>query len=326
MNWLRPETMRTATLAMLGFAGLAACSAGGGDDDLGPAGPTPQPYPEVSTTPGAEEGLARLNMYRRLAGLPEVQGDNSGEYACEGHLDYLLWEAENGKGTCYLSHTEPNHSNPHYSPENETAGKNSVIACGVNMGFKQTLSEAVDMWINTLYHRLPLLDSGLTTVGFASKNGVNCINYRPGTDTANKAERAIVWPADGMYDVPTTFVGFEAPCPTLPDNPLATNGADCSPSGFIPSVSWYRWGKMSAEPVVNLINEATGEAVPLLAWYGDGVSGHDPAKGYTPSTISMVPQDELAPNTIYRIEVDAAPGDAAPQSVRSRFTTGDRKK
>ncbi len=323
MNCLRLETMHAAALAVLAVMWGAGCSASA--DDVGSSGPTPQPYPNANTPgPTAEDGLARLNEYRRLAGLSEVQGDNSGDFACEGHLDYLIWEAANGKGSCYLSHTEPNHSNPHYSPENETAGKNSVIACGSTMGMTQSLQQAVDLWINSLYHRLPLLDSGLTTVGFASKEGFNCINYRPGTDKANKADRAIVWPADGMYDVPTSFVGFEAPCPTLPDNPLSTTGFDCKASGFIPTVSWFRWGKMTGEPVVNLIHDGTGESVALLAWYGDGVSGHDPAKGYTPSTISLVPQEKLEPNTTYRLEVDADPGGDGAQSIRTRFTTGDR--
>ncbi|MBI5533541.1 MAG: hypothetical protein HY898_12555 [Deltaproteobacteria bacterium] len=335
MMSIRPNLMHVVSAIALG-AVLCACSAsnddsggwtpGGGDaGDDGTTPPEPKPYPAWSKGGTADDGLARLNEYRTLAGLAPVQGNNDAAHACEGHLDYLIWESKsNGKGQCYLSHTEPNHSNPNYSADNENAGKNSVIACGYGSNGDQGLAEAVDLWINSLYHRLPLLHAGLTEVGFASKQGWNCINYRPGTQKT-KAAAAVIWPPAETYDVPTDFVGFEAPCPTKVDNPLATNGMDCQGSGFIVTASWNNWGGFQSVQSVDLIEDATGTPVPLLVWYGDGVVGHDPAKGYTPDTISIVPQASLAANTKYRVDIKATVGGDA-SNVLTSFTTGDRIK
>jgi hypothetical protein len=316
--------------AGIAVAGLTACSSddsgwqpGGGAAGEPPAPPEYPPANELGQGT-AEDGLAKLNEYRLLAGLEAVTGNNDASHACEGHLDYLIWESQNGKGTCYLSHTEGNTANPNNSTVNETAGKNSVIACGWRSDGKlQALPDAVDMWINSLYHRLPLLNNGLKEVGYASKGGYNCINYRPGT-TKTKTEKVVLWPPDTMLNVPATFIGYEAPCPTKPDNPLSTNGQDCAGSGFIVTASWYGWNGFTAADQVQMFDEANTE-VPLLVWYGDKITGHNPAAGYTPDTISLVPASALAKNTKYRVVIKASPGGEA-QELEATFTTGERTK
>ncbi len=319
-----------AIACLTGALLAAACSSSDGDDGGGSSPPAPPVYPQPAVSDETpDDGIARLNHYRELAGVPPVSVDTGVmSEGCANHIDYLIWEHENNsKPICFLSHTEGNHNNPFYSPENEQAGKDSVIACGVSTEGMQSMGQAVDMWINSLYHRLPLLHNGLHTIGYASKDGYNCINYREGT----KAELVppVTWPPDGMVDVPTTFAGYEAPCPTIP-SPLSSNGINCPGSGFIATASWFGYGTdqlttfRNSDPSARLINEATGQEVPLMWWWADRVPGHDPAPRYMKDTLTLVPSDPLPPDTTFRAEFEGSISEE-PTTLQWRFTTGTRE-
>jgi len=167
----------------------------------------------------------------------------------------------------------------------------------------------------------------LTKVGAASIQGYNCFNYNAtGNTTVLKLDHPVLWPANGMTDVPRSFGGNEGPCPTNPTDPTA--GGSCAAAGFIISATYYGWGTNRASALtsvanVTLTDTGTQAAVPLLTWYADGVSGHDPAHGYMRDEIALVPQAALTANTTYRVDVDAVvSGAAAPLSWS--FTTGTR--
>ena len=339
---LRPIALGLVQVgSLLGLSLAVACSSandgesvggggGGGSSGGGGSGAPPSVYPPSSTPVEAtDEGIAKLNEYRALAGLPTVAVDmGTPSVGCANHLDYLIWEHENNnRPRCFLSHTEDNHDNPFYSPENETAGKNSVISCGYGTG-DQSLGMAVDLWINSLYHRLPLIDTGLETIGYASKAGYNCINYRGGTKPT-ELEVPVLWPPDNMSDVPRSFAGFEAPCPTKTDNPLATNGMDCPGSGYLITASWFNWGNeyvsifKNSSPTARLVDAASGAEIPLLVWYADRLGGHDPAPKYTLDTLTLIPEASLPPNTQLRVEFDGTINGEAT-SLRWSFATGTR--
>ncbi len=202
-------------------------------------------------------------------------------------------------GACVLLHDEPDETNPHHAPLHEEAGVGALLACdreGLGLG------RAVDRWVNSLYHRLPLLDPGLRRVGVATYAGFACLHYASGTVELT-TERHVVWPPDGTTGVPRAFAGREQPCPTTPSDPQDTPATNCPASGFVLTSTWYgpqgphttAW--TTEAPV--LVRE-DGESVPLLAWYADGVAGHDPVKGLIPRTVAWVPASSLAGETGYR--------------------------
>jgi hypothetical protein len=319
--------------ANAGTSGGGSTSIAGGGSATGGAGGASSAlvYPPAAGTGDVVAGVEQLNRYRATLGLSSVTLDEASSTGCSGHLDYLIEEAETRGQMGYLEHTESNTSNSHYSAANEQAGKQSDIAWGQRGGrgnaVGQSFGQAVDLWINGLYHRHPLLDPGLVKVGGASKQGYNCMNYgAAGNTTVLKPASAVLWPADGMTDVPRTFPGNEGPCPTVPADPL--NATSCDGSGFIISATFYNWGSnrtsaIGAVTSVVLTNTSTNMPVPLLTWYADRVADHDPARGYTPDEIALVPAASLAQSTTFRVDIDATVSGNATKLSWS-FTTGTR--
>lgn len=309
-----------------GSSGAAGASGGGG----GSVAPN-LVYPPAAGAGDVADAIEQLNLYRTALGLSAVALDEASSAGCEGHLRYLIEEAQTRGQRGYLEHTEMNHDNSHYSPQNEQAGKDSDLAWGQSGGpggaKGQSLGQAVDLWINGVYHRRPLLEPGLKKVGAASIDGYNCFNYNAAGNTVPmKIDRPVLWPADGMTDVPRAFGGNEGPCPTHPSDPLASGS--CGASGFIISATYYNWGTNRASAItaiggVTLTNAATQANVPLLAWYADGVADHDPARGYMRDEIALVPEAALAASTSYRVDIDAVVS-GSPAQLSWTFTTGTR--
>jgi hypothetical protein len=297
---------------------------------MGPAeAATSVAYPAVVVGGDVAAGIAHLNDYRATLGETAVTLDPTSSTGCEGHVAYLI--AEQGiAGQVLLTHDEPDKNNPSYSVANEQAGLQSDLAYGQDgRTGPQSLARAVDLWVNGLYHRHPLLDPGLVKVGAASSGGYNCLNYQAAGNTViNRLNAPTLWPPNGMTDVPRTFGGNEGPCPTLPANPLAAG--TCVASGFIPSATFYNWGTSRSSAITSvasatLTDTTTGAAtaIPLLAYYAGGIAGHDPAAGFMVDEIALVPMASLPASRKLQVDIVAVVrGTQTPLSWT--FTTGTR--
>ena len=104
--------------------------------------------------------LEILNAFRTTAGLPPVKLDPALVGPCEKHAHYLRKNLGHPSTEGLGMHDE-DPKLPGYSAEGQKAGKASVITLTT-----EPLA-AVPVWMNTLYHRVPLLDPRLRTVGFA---------------------------------------------------------------------------------------------------------------------------------------------------------------
>jgi hypothetical protein len=133
-----------------------------------------------------------------------------------------------------------------------------------------------------------------------------------------------------MTDVPRAFGGNEGPCPTAAD---PVNATACAAGGFIPSATFYGWGTNRASAVralsaATLTDVAAGTVVPLFAYYGDMVAGHDPAPGFVRDEVALVPQMSLGANRVYRVQLTGMfQGAQAAESLTNlswQFTTGTR--
>lgn len=322
--YFHDAVLRTLIAFALSSACLCACggqAVPGTDAGTDAGAGTPYPKPDSSSTT-LQQGLDRLNLYRRAAGLSPATTDGAVSAACLGHLQYLATEASN-TGGCLLLHNEPNTANPYYSPEHQQAGMGALIACVPPSAGGLRLARAVDRWIGSLYHRIPLLSPSLASVGVAEHGGYVCLNFEQGTGPMSEVQ-LVTWPAPGMVDVPVGFPGRENPCPTTPTNPQATPAEQCPSSGFILTATWFGPPGSGAFSSVlpASVTTSTGAGQPALALYADGVN--NPVPGGLPRTIAFVPGAQLPVQSTVHVNLQGVL-DGVQRDAVWEFTTGIRQ-
>ena len=111
--------------------------------------------------------------YSRLKISEELGG------GCRLHAEYLVKYPEQAAAWPDAHEQYPDKEG--FTPEGNRAGLSSVIAPGVASGV-----EAVDAWMATFYHRLPLLDPGLLRVGYALEGGVAVLDVMVGSSSPRR--------------------------------------------------------------------------------------------------------------------------------------------
>lgn len=259
----------------------------------------------------ASDGVTHMNWVRESVGLGTVTEDPALSAGCARHLDYLT-QLSAEVGSPQLAHEE-DLSKSYASAEGNEAGINSVLSIG-----EGEIADAIDGWMETLYHRLPLIHPGLTVIGVAVSGRYSCLQYRPGTDGSVDAPHEIFWPPADIEETSRTFGGAESPCPTV-DDPLA--GGSCPGSAAIASIGLNGWGALDAV-TATLRNVDTGVDVPLYRVYYDGGPSVHEQRGYVDGTVALVPPPDSALElALYEATVNATVA-GTPQTYRWRFRTG----
>jgi hypothetical protein len=74
---------------------------------------------------------------------------------------------------------------------------------------------AVPSWINTVFHRIPLLDPWTVDMGYGGATGCDAIDIGRGTSTV-PTSTVVVFPYNGQTNVPPSWSGLEGPEPPAP--------------------------------------------------------------------------------------------------------------
>jgi hypothetical protein len=266
----------------------------------------PEPTGEVGA-----DAVARLNYWRLQLGLEPVTEDPSQSHGCQVHLEYLQ-QLSAELGSPQLTHDE-DLSKPYASEEGNQAGMDSVLSLG-----PEDIDAAIDGWLNTLYHRLALIQPGLSTIGvaYAEDGRYACLQYRPGTDSSVDAPHPIMWPAPDILQTAQTFNGNESPCPTT-DDPF---GSPCPGGAAIASLGLNGWGTIS-DATGSITRLDTMEEVPLIHVYFDGGPTEHEQMGYLQGSIALIPEPgTMLARAPYEVRVDASL-DGTPTTWRWRFQT-----
>jgi uncharacterized protein YkwD len=162
----------------------------------------------VTPTAAQQSALTRINFYRNATGLPSANLCSACDLAAQAHSDYQA-------ATSALAHVE-------------TAGTPGFT--GVNpgdrllyFGYDQNTSEDADMsadpvhsiddWVNTLYHRVPILTYSYADVGWgANAAGYSTQDFGNKHGTSPAARQMTLYPYNNQVDVPLVFNG-EGPNP-----------------------------------------------------------------------------------------------------------------
>ena len=160
--------------------------------------------------------LAHLNQIRRSAfegrveKVPELKLEREICDAAQKHAEYLVQNPE--QADKWPDAHEEYRDKPGYTPEGHWSGNHSNVVSGLD-----DAKEAIDGWIGTFYHRLPMLTPELVRIGWGQAGQMAVLDVSSFV-TPPATSWVVVFPYDGMSDVPPHFVGIEHPNP-VPEEP-----------------------------------------------------------------------------------------------------------
>jgi len=295
----------------------------GGDPDAdatGDDGPLPDVVPELPgdggplgpPAPGeatAAQELAHtlvLDRRQRAGTIPITMGAPL-NLAAQRHADYY-----NRHATLYQSSgLSPHAQNPDWEDGYTGEGLGQRLAeAGVAggsgsyevMAFSGTTEGAIDGWMDTLYHRIPLIHPSAERWGYGEVLTGAKVQVGDFVYGNTGATEPAFWPPRGATGVATAWWGNEIPQPPLPQG-------ESYPSGPIITVSFPK-GQGGAVTSATLKVKSTGAEVPIMV--------RDPGNdSWLSSSWAMYAFDPLEGGTTYVVEFVGA----TTQSWE--FTTGN---
>jgi len=251
----------------------------------------------------AAKVVERINLYRKAAGVEPVSVDPALTKGCSAHAAYLVANVDHPSTEGLGLHAE-DAKLPGYTKEGERAGKASVIFLGLEG------ESAVDGWMGSLFHRIPLLQSRLRKIGYGAARGgpakvtvvLDATNgLGPGKDST-----VVLYPAEDQKDVPVAFV------PEIPD-PIPDS---LSNRAGYPVTAIFAEGALIKDAKASLKD---GDGNDVAVWFS---SPEKPAAAdYQRNTVGLIPKKPLKPETAYTATVSALVR-GKPWSRTWTFTTG----
>jgi hypothetical protein len=281
----------------------------GGIRDAGSAGsevtaPAQCPAPPAGAPADAVTALNAENTLRVAMGIPCASLVLTLCTSALNHCNY--YTTNQGSSTCQASSA---HNEISGCPQFTGADPGTRIAAAGYTGrgwsecmaFMGNPAGAVKMFVDSVYHRTPVLSPWYTDMGYGGGTGCDTIDFGPGPNAAAKTVTA-VYPYDGETGVPLSFNGAqEGPTPPAPSTGW--------PSGY--PVTLYGQGiTVSSHQIV-----VDGTTTPLAhIWLdGDSTLGSSAKVLYT--------EAPLVANTTYRVTIDGTTS-AGSKHFEWTFTTG----
>jgi hypothetical protein len=238
------------------------------------------------TFPDLAQGISHLNRRRRACKLGPVTEDWAGSIGGYLHGIYLKRNKDQPSVKGLGAHNE-DRKLPGWTPEGEKAA-GGILAWG------SSAPGMMDMWLNSRFHRDPVLNKECTHVAFGGRpdGGYSCRS----TGSGGRAETDLVtWPGDEDTEIPTSF-GNELPNPF----PLGVTS-----SGTVVVIDFV--GRQYKKPEWKLLDP-----------------GKEPVETLTldaKNPYCFVAKSPLRPGTKYTVEVASPDGFRHTFSFTTSFTT-----
>lgn len=276
---------------------------GPGPDDPGGADP-------FDAGIGEEAVLAYINESRASVGLSPFAANSRLAQAATAHASFLVRHRDVYDQSGTSAHIEidglPGFTGKTFTQRVGAAGYEGRALAEV-VAFKPSSVGAARSWMESLYHRLPLLDPAIDEAGFGEladgPRFANVLEMGQGRAPA-EAPRFVVWPPRGDRDVPTSWDGAEIPQPPTPPAGY--------PSG--PVLTLHAPGGSLVISGASVAPESSGAPVAAASL----TNANDP--NLKPGVLSLIPHRPLEPSTTYRVRVEGTV-DSAPFAETWTFTT-----
>ncbi|MBV8526714.1 MAG: hypothetical protein JOZ75_00205 [Candidatus Dormibacteraeota bacterium] len=264
-----------------------------------------RPNPEAASAGAAAQALAVVNATRAQAGLPAVQLDPHLTDSAMSHAFYWLFNNASPSVAGLGIHQE-SQGLPGFSG---TGPGQRAIAWGYStdrtaedITHRGTPTAGVDDWVNSVFHRFPILRPDLVAIGYgqAEVGSINMQDMEFGYSSPGSAA-PVRYPAAAQTKVPDTFVDNELPDPVPAGAPRTT--------GYPVTVTF-----------------AAGDSVSLTSFT---LSGPDGAaltayllapSSSTENSASLLPAAPLRPATTYAAHIVASVN-GQPYDQSWSFTT-----
>ncbi len=212
------------------------------------------------------------------------------EELCKGaraHANYLNLNPKQLKSWPEAHEEFPDR--PGFSVLGTRAGLNSVIAFPIH-----NPKEAINRWLGTFYHRLPLFHPGLMGIGWGLVRRVAVLDTGSMVLDAPYNHR-ICWPYDGMENVPVSF------CPELP-SPIP--GKDQSKWGYPITLQIFGNNEKPVLEVRMTLCEGSRPNDKIIPCYFIS-----PNKPYNLDLVPhgafcLIPKSHLEPDTMYCVKAE----------------------
>ena len=172
-------------------------------------------YGDDDASPDAIAALDRTNCYRNLLGLNPGLLHPALDSAAQSHADYM---SRNNTVTHQQSSGTGGFTGEWVWDRFEAAGYplqagnswSEVVAYGY-----EDPADAVDGWVETVYHRIPYTTPNWRELGYGQNGLYSAMTHFPAQQAS-----AVLYPVEGQLDVPPTFQSDEEWPDPAPDHSL----------------------------------------------------------------------------------------------------------
>jgi hypothetical protein len=175
------------------------------------------PHLAAGTNVQAVDAYDQVNMYRLAVGLPCINFVPAIAAAAAAHCAYYVRD----HGSCIASpHREvstcDNFSAERFGDRMKGAGYAGSPAYE-DMTYVGDGANAVDEWVNSIWHRIPILSPYVADAGYGTTGQCDTMDFGWARASASVSAAPVVYPFDQQTGVPTSFAGdLESPAPPRP--------------------------------------------------------------------------------------------------------------
>jgi uncharacterized protein YkwD len=291
----RAEVAWTATWRPPQYADAAAPDAGAGADLV---------RPDDDLTPAQAAAIRITNEWRARIGAAPLASSAPIHRAAQAHADYFAANCDRLRAEGLSPHVEsaehPGYTGASFFDRLQAQGWSGAGGWEI-MAFQADPAEAIEAWLETLYHRIPLVHPNAIEAGYGGAAGsgdgcrgaqVDVMDFGRGRTDATAPVR---FPPDGATDVRPSWHGLESPQPPLPPGESYPSGPIVTltfPEGPALSVTGHRLAGPDGVDIPHVLRTPSDDR------YLDG-------------TIALYAHDPLAPGTTYDVTLEGRRGTAA---------------
>ncbi len=245
-----------------------------------------------------QESLDRINSYRAWIGIEPLEMHPALMDAAQSHADYYELNDGNMPGLHNQSPGAPGFTGATMSDRASHFGYDGSI--NENVGLSGSMVSTVDWSIQTINHRLTLIDPRYSHIGFGAVDGMETIKLGAPSWSNTAEPEWQAWPVHGTENVGHTYLG-SAPSP-FSNVPY--------PVGYPITLKYHGGGSVEFNSGTL---SANGSEVSILAAQGHG--------WLTRNTMMILATDPLQANTMYDVQINATVN-GETVSHNWSFTTG----